>query len=116
MIPYLSLVAAKATLDAATDTFDYTSAAFEGWSIFNLPPRPARRIEDYLTTGIERIDELEMFADDRAVVEMCGQTGMPHHIHALLIDHAANSIRFHLWGPEWVDSRCGPTPEWCRVA
>ena len=98
--PYLPLEKAGDILHAAVDDWDNTQAASEGWSIFNLG--------DDLTTGIERLDEDAVFPNDEAAQAMIQAQQTAYHQRAIEIHHAADSVRAHLWGADWVDSRCGP--------
>lgn len=102
MTDYLTIDEAGDILAAAVDDWDNTQAQAEGWAIFNLG--------DDLGTGIERLDEEAIFADDDEAETYIRAQDTDYHRRALEIEHAANSMRFHLWGPEWVDSRCGPPP------
>lgn len=92
-----------------------TIAHREGWDIFNLVPDG-----DNTDAGIERFDDPREhpgctnplpFVNDEAAVQHCqarAHLGSDAHDTALNIEHALNSIRFHLWGAEWIDSRIGP--------
>lgn len=120
--PHLALDEAREairTLGAAWVTNENDKLAnAEGWNIFNLPDRLDR---DPTDAGIEAYDpplEGEGSSDpidfpngDDDVIAHCRKRaaeGSIPHATALRIEHALNSIRFHLWGEEWVDSRIGP--------
>lgn len=126
--PYLSLEAARAivdTLGKAWEGSDQQKAANrEGWNIFDLMPTKAAGAKfDPTDAAICRYDDPQIWdgcertqawADDGVVVSYCqakvaandDPTGM--YATALQIEHALNSIRFHTWGADWVDSRMGP--------
>lgn len=94
---YLSIDDAEHIL---ADHWDNNPAIAEGWAIFNLG--------DDLGTGIEKDDEAAVFETDTAAEQFILGQDTDYHRRALEIQHAANSVRFHTWGPEWVDSRIGP--------
>lgn len=113
---YLTLNEARTFLTTAAERWlpHDNEANNEGWSIFNLMDEG-----DSLDAGIEHYNDPGMFDcdnpidfnGDEAVVEHCRRKaaeGSPCHTLALEIEHALNSLRFHLWGPDWVDSRMGP--------
>ena len=123
--PYLSLDEARnviATEGACWEGSDHQALANrEGWNIFNLhlPNRPGEPTE----AGIERYDSPEDYegcaittpwSSDEAVIENLQQRIIAARDHtgtyamALRIEHALNSLRYHLWGEDYVDSRCGP--------
>lgn len=124
--PYLSLTDAidvVNTLGIAWEGSDHQKIAHnEGWGIFNLPSTP-NNPEDAdhlpLDAGIERYDSPEewnsanpiAFTWDGAVVSYClaqALEGSQAHATALKIEHALNSMRYHVWGEPLVDSRLGP--------
>lgn len=126
--PYLPLDEARALVLAEIDTWndsDHEKLSIrEGWSVSNLFLNASRDI-DYLTdAGIARLDQpwdhegclrKEPFDGDDVVVELlqervaAGEDPSGTYALALRIEHALNSMRFHLWGESWVDSRCGPS-------
>lgn len=119
MTAYLTLADAKALLDTACGTKVYaTQVHGELWALFNVPTVPSDDPRDYLTIGIERIDEPSEFgidapgfeSDDDALdhVRKRAEEGSRLHRRALELHHAADSMRNHLWGPDMVESRCGP--------
>lgn len=119
MNEYLSVENAKAIIDAECGSDDFTVPAHgELWVVANLPGTPQPRAENYLDIGIERVDvpgeygiDAAGFDDDADAVEhVRRQAGQDSTIHlrALSIDHAANSLRFHVWGADHVDRRTWP--------
>jgi hypothetical protein len=118
--PYLTLDEAKSILDRAVGSWNCLPAHKQGWSIFNLPMVPHADVASYIDVGIERFDDPTEFpayegkhhwGSDQAVdtaLQGWAAEGDTYALETLHIHHAADSIRFHLWGPDWVDSRCGP--------
>ncbi|HIV77265.1 MAG TPA: hypothetical protein H9899_07055 [Candidatus Sphingomonas excrementigallinarum] len=122
--PYLPLAEAceiVGTLGGAWEGSEQQKVAHdEGWNIFNLVPGG-----EQLDAGIERYDEpLEHgcpypldFDGDEAVIAHCqakieaNADPIGTYATALKIEHALNSIRFHVWGESYVDSRTGPSRE-----
>jgi len=125
--PYLMLDEARAIVEDAVISWDRSEhevlATSEGWGISNLLLDDRRQIDTLTDAGIERFDEPwehpdclreEPFEGDEAVVEMLrarvekNEDVTGAYAKALGIEHALNSLRFHLWGEKWVDSRSGP--------
>jgi hypothetical protein len=100
---FLSIDEAGEILAAAVDDWNNDQAQAEGWAIFNLG--------DDLGTSIDRDDETAVFEGDEAAVAFVRAQDTDYHRRALKIHHAADSMRFHLWGLEWVHSRIGPDTE-----
>lgn len=76
-----------------------------GWALFNFRP------SYYLDCSLERIDEAEIFEDDEtalAWVKALAGEGDKTAIIAVLVNDLCNALRYKIWGPQWVDSRCGP--------
>lgn len=106
----MTLADARAYLTVARTIWSQYSerASHEGWNVFNL--RENGDVDALTDAGIERIDEAGIFADDDDAVDhvrsQMADSVMYHH--AFCINKACNSLRYHLWGADWVDSRCGP--------
>ncbi len=122
MNEYMPVDAAKAVIDAECGSDDFTVLAHgELWVVANLPRMPRPDASSYLDIGIERVDAPEEYGidaagfedDDEAVghVRRNSESGSPLHARALRIDHAANSLRFHIWGAEGVHRRTWPEPQ-----
>jgi len=125
--PYLALDEARSAARNAIAAWDGSEheklSIREGWAVSNLFLNDRRDI-DYLTdAGIVRLDEpwehegclrTEPFDGDETVVELlqarvaADEDPTGTCALALRIEHALNSMRFHLWGESFVDSRCGP--------
>ncbi|BBD98071.1 hypothetical protein SAMIE_1015720 [Sphingobium amiense] len=106
----MTLADARAYLTVARTIWPQYSerATREGWDVFNL--RESGDVDALTDAGIERIDETEIFTDDDDAVDHVRSqmaVSVMHH-HAFCINKACNSLRYHLWGADWVDSRCGP--------
>jgi hypothetical protein len=117
---YMPLDEAKALLDRSCGTEAYAPQTHgEPWCVANLPLSAASGAVSYTDVGVERIDMPEdvgiegpgFASDDEAVEHLRTRAaaGSDLHAQALRIDHAANSIRFHLWGRDMVNSRIGPS-------
>jgi len=128
--PYLPLDEARAIVRDAIGTWNDSSherlSIAEGWALSNLFLNDLRQLDHLTDAGIVRLDEpgeyegclrTEPFEGDEAVVELlqtrvaAGEDPTGTYALALHVEHALNSMRFHLWGEEFVDSRCGPDPD-----
>ncbi len=128
--PYLALDEARSLATgaiAAWDGSDHEKLSIrEGWAISNLFLNDLRTIDHLTDAGIVRLDEpwehegclrTEPFDGDETVVELlqtrvaAGEDPTGAYALALSIEHALNSMRFHLWGERFVDSRSGPNED-----
>ena len=81
----------------------------EGWAVFNLPDNPRDTIPaDFLTVGIERFDEEEVFASDEEALDWVTEQDTEQHRIALDIHAEADLVRAILWGPDCRDRRTPP--------
>lgn len=123
--PRYSTEEAVATIDAAIVHLDAIQAISipAGWCISNFPLQPQASPLDYTDIGLECLDfpadhegcslEEPLESDEVAynIAMAAAAGGSTLHQVALDIHDAADAIRYHLWGPEWVNSRCGPPAE-----
>lgn len=119
MADFMELGDAKALIETACGTEVYgTKVHGELWALFNVPIVPSTDPRDYLTVSIDRIDVPSDFGVDEPGFES-DEDAMDHvrhraaagsklHLRALAIHHAADSMRFHMWGEAMIDSRIGP--------
>ncbi|UTC28502.1 hypothetical protein GURKE_05000 [Brevundimonas phage vB_BpoS-Gurke] len=87
----------------------------EGWGVFNLtsttPNGPDLILEEALSVGIERVDDMGRFAgDDYVILHLVGRAarGDLRAARALAVNTLADRLRVLKWGAAWVDSRMGP--------
>ena len=122
MTTHLSIEEAKSLIDSAAGSREFTPTEHqEAWMLANLPYEAKNDPAEYLDIGIEKIDYPEEFEDlSEAIPFACDEEAWHHvqakadqgsemHRRAIRIHQAANSLRFHIWGEEWIDSRIGPS-------